>query len=315
MKKIKKILIVVVICVFAIGIVKDQIIKSVVTVVATQVVGAPVHINGFSLGIFKQSVKISGFRIYNPKGFSKGILVDLPKINVSYDLGSVLKQKLHLPNVEIELKEMGLEKNNKGELNVDSLKVVKEGKGKDAKPAPQMPLQLDIVKLGIGKIVLKDYSAGKAPVIKVYDININKTYKNINSAQQLAALIFAEPMKAAGIQGAKIYGVAMLAGAAVLPVAVAAKFIGKDSVQQDFTEDFDSVFAESSLVLKKMGRITKENKSSGSLSAEVNGAQVYVKVTEKSDNKTAVVISARKFLLPKPEIAGGILYELSARLK
>ena len=155
MKRIRKIFIIVVISIFAIGIVKDLIIKSVVTVVATQVVGAPVHIGGFSLGVFKQSVRIAGFKIYNPKGFSKGILVDLPKINVVYDLKQLFKQKLHLPYVEIELKEMGLEKNSKGELNVDSLKVVKEGKSRETKSAKQMPMQLDLVKLGMGKIILK----------------------------------------------------------------------------------------------------------------------------------------------------------------
>lgn len=315
MKKINKTLIIVAISIFAIGIAKDQIIKSIVTVAATEIVGAPVHIDGLSLGIFKQSVKISGFRIYNPKGFSKDILVDLPKINVAYDLGSLAKKRLHLPDVEVELKEMGLEKNIKGELNVDSLKVVKEGKSKEIKPSPQMPMQLDLVKLGIGRIVLKDYSAGKEPSVKVYDININKTYKNITSAQQLAVLILAEPMKSAGIRGAKIYGVAMLAGAAVLPVAVAATFIGRDSVQQEFADDFDTVFEASSVILKKMGRITKEDKPAGILNAGVNGAQVYLKVTKKSVDKTGVVISARKYLFPKPEIAGGVLYEISKRLK
>lgn len=315
MKKIRNILFVTVISIFVVVIVRDQIIKAVVTVAATQVLGAPVHIGGFSLGIFKQSVRISGFKIYNPKGFSKHTLVDLPKISVVYDLRALFKQKLHLSNVEIELKEMGLEKNVKGELNVDALKVVKQGKTQEAKPAPQMPMQLDIVKLGIGKVVLKDYRAAKEPSVKVYDININKTYKNITSAEQLATLILAEPMKSAGIEGAKIYGVAMLAGVAVLPVSIAATFIGKDSVQDDFAEKFDRVFEVSLATLKKMGKVTKENRPEGSLSAEVDGAQVYLKITKKSGNKSGVVISARKYLLPKPEIAGGVLYEISEQLK
>jgi len=315
MKKIRKILLVVIISIFALVIVKDQIIKVTVTVAATQVVGAPVHIDDFSLGVFNQSVKISGFRIYNPKGFSKGILVDLPKINVRYDLGALFKKEIHLVDTEIELKEMGLEKNSEGKLNVDALKVVKQGQAQGAKPSQQMPMRLDTVKLGIGRIVLKDYSAGKAGVVKVYDINIHKSYKNITSAQQLAALILAEPMKSAGIQGAKIYGVAMLAGVAVLPVAVAATFIGRDSVQQDFTVSFDELFETSSVILKKMGRLTKEDKANGILGAEINSAQIALKIRKKSNNKTEVVISARKYLLPKPEIAGGVLYEISEKLK
>ncbi|MDD5477577.1 MAG: AsmA family protein [Candidatus Omnitrophica bacterium] len=315
MKKIRNILIVVVISIFAVVIVRDQVIKSVITVAATQVLGAPIHINGFSLGVFNQSVRISGFKIYNPKGFSRGILVDLPKINVLYDLGALFKKEIHLVNVEIELKEMGLEKNSAGKLNIDALKAAKQERGKEDKSSKQMPMRLDTVKLGIGRIVLKDYSAGEEPAVKVYDININKTYKNITSAQQLAALILAEPMKSAGIEGAKIYGAAMLAGVAVLPVAVAATFIGRDSVQHEFIAGFDKVFETSSVVLKKMGRLTKEDKPNGILGAEIDSAQVALKIRKKPDNKTEVVISARKYLFPKPEIAGGVLYEISEKIK
>ncbi|MDD5108102.1 MAG: hypothetical protein PHC29_01125 [Candidatus Omnitrophica bacterium] len=314
MKRIRKIFLIVFICIFALGIIKDQIIKTVVIVSATQLLGSPVHISGFSLGVFKQSVRISGFKIYNPKGFSKGILVDLPKINVAYDLGACFKQKLHLSLVEIELKEMGLERNSAGELNVDSLKVVKQSKSRDAKFSKQIPMQLDKVKFGIGKIVLKDYSSA-GEVIKVYDVNINKEYENITSAGQLAGLILVEPMKSAGIEGAKIYGAAMLAGVAVLPVAVAAKFMGRDTVQEELRGNFDHVFEVSLNVLKRMGRVTEEDKSRGILSAEVGGAQVSLVATKKAHNKTGVVISARQYFFPKPEIAGGVLYKISEKLR
>ena len=316
MKKIIVTLVIVIICILAAGIIKDQVIKTAVTVVATQITGAPVHIDRFALGIFRQSVRISGFKIYNPNGFSRSLLVDLPRINVSYDLGALLfRKQLHLINTEIALREMGLEKNRKGELNVDALALVKQGKKQSAKPAAQMPMQLDMLQLGIGRIVSRDYSSGKIPVVKVYDINIHKNYRNITSAQQLAGLILAEPMKEAGIRGVKIYGVAMLAGVAVLPVAVAATFAGKDNVEQEFLTNFDNLFETSLTVLKGMGKISREDKSIGIIDAEVNSAQIAVKITKQEENKTKIVISARKYLLPKPEIAGGILYEVSERLK
>lgn len=313
MKKIITVAVIVIVVIFSAGILKDQIIKSVVTIVASEVTGAPVHIGGFSLGVFSQSVRISGFKMYNPKGFSRGILADLPKINVLYDLGALFKKKIHLVNVEIELKEMGLEKNKEGKLNVDQLKVVQEAEKQGSKP--QLPLQIDVLKLGMGKIVFRDASSGGEPSIKVYDINLQKTYKNITSAQQLAALILVEPMKQAGIQGAKIYGVAMLAGAAVLPVAIAATFVGKDNVEQDFSASFDNVYGAGLEVLKRMGRVTREDKAAGVVSANINGSQVTLRVKKNPDNKIRVIISARKYLLPKPEVAGGVLYEISNRLK
>jgi len=319
MKKALIAIAIVIIIIFALGIIKDQIIKSVVTVVATQVTGLPVHIDGLSLGVLRQSMRISGFKMYNPKGFSQGIMIGLSRINVSFDLGALIKKKIHLVSAEIELREMGLEKNKEGKLNVDELKIAKQGgkqEEKKAEKAPeQLPLQIDMLKLGIGRIVFKDYSAVKEPSIKVYDINIHKSYKNITSVQQLVGLILTEPMKAAGIQGAKIYGVAMVAGVAVLPVAIAATFVGKDSAQQDFAAAFDNVYEVGLGVLKQMGKVTSIDKPGGVIGANINSVSVTLKIKKKADNKTQVIISARKYFLPRSEIAGGVLYEITQKLK
>ena len=312
-------IVVIVIAIFVLSIAKDQIIKSVVTAVATEITGAPVHMDGFSLGIFSQSVKISGFKMYNPKGFSRDVFIDMSKIIVACDVGALFKGKLHLIDAEIELKEMGLEKNKEGQLNADSLKVVEEGKkqgqGQPQKPAKQMPMQIDLLKLKIGKIVYKDYSVGPSPSVQVYDINIQKNYKNITSAQQLTALILAEPMKAAGIQGAKIYAVAMLAGVAVLPVAIAANFAAKDSAAQDFAANFDKTYQTTAAVLKGMGKVTKEDRAGGVVAADINGVNVTAKLKKKTDRETEVVVSARKYLLPKQAVASGVIYEISGKLK
>ena len=315
MRKTIVVLAILSIAILSAGIIKDQIIKSVITVIATQVTGSPVHIDGFSLGVFNKSVRISGFKMYNPKGFPKAILVDLPKINVRYDPGALLKKKLHLVSVEIEIKEIGLEKNKEGKWNVDELKVVKQGRQQAGKPSKQVPMQLDLLTLSMGRIVLKDYSSAGELIVKVYDINIRKSYKNITSVQQLAALILAEPMKAAGIQGAEIYGAAMLTGVAVLPVAVALTLMGRDSVQQDFIATFDNTYEEALGVLKQQGKITREDKSQGIIGATINSTQINVKIIKKAGNKVQVVVSARKYLLPKPEIAGGVLYRISDKLK
>lgn len=314
MKKALIVLAIVVVSILAIGILKDQIIKSIITIAATEVTGAPVHIDGFSLGLFNQSVRISGFKMYNPKGFPRGILVHLSKINVTYDLGALFKKKLRLASAEIELKEMGLIKNAQGQLNVNELKVMKQAERKEAKPSRQMPMQIDLLKLGIGKIVSKDYSPGKEPVVYVYDVNIHKSYKNITSVQELAALIMIEPMKAAGIQTAGIYGVAMVAGVAILPVGIAATFAGKDSVQQEFALSFEEVYGAALAVLSRKGKVTEE-KAAGVIRGNVDSAWVTVKISNKIAKITKVVVSARKYLFPKPKIAGGVLYEIAEKLK
>ncbi len=317
---IKKFLIVLGIVVFSlvcIAVLKNQIIKSVVTKVATQVVGAPVHMDSFSLDIFSSTIHISGFKMYNPSGFPKGILVSCPKINVIYDRTALFKHKLHFLIAEIEIKEFGLTKNKEGKLNVDSLKIVQESaeKGEKSKSKP-IPMQIDLLTLSIGKVVYKDYTNGEEPGVRVHDVNIHRNFKNITSAQQLTVLLLVEPLKAAGIKGAIIYGVSMLAGVEVLPVIIAVKFLGKDNVQESIDETFEHVYKVSLEVMTRMGTITKDDATNGEIKASINGTMVALKLKKSAaDHKTEITISARKYLFPKPDIAGGVLYQITEKLQ
>lgn len=317
MKKIIIVALVVIVGFFVVGMAKDQIIKSVVMAVGSNVTGTRIQIGGFSLGILKQVVSIKNFKMYNPAGFPAGVMVDLPQVHVESELFSLLKGKLHLKTVSIELKELNLIKNKEGKLNVDSLKVSQQQpeEAREKKPAKPQQMQIDLLNLNIGRIVMRDYSVEKGPAVEVYDINLKKSYKNITGAQQLTALILTEPMKAAGIKGAAIYGVSALAGVAVLPVAATVMFMGKDSAEKDFDVSLDKLYNVSLKLLNSIGQVKKEDKASGVIQADVRGANITVKLKELSGRTNQIVISARKYMLPKPEIAGGILYQITEELK
>ena len=126
LEKWQKILIIVVIVFLCLGIIKNPLIKSVVTIGASKVVGAPVHIDSFAVGVFKQSVRIKGFKLYNPKGFPEEPLIDIPEVSVDYNLPALLGGKLHLPLIVVNLKEMVVIRNKDGKLNVDALKVAQK---------------------------------------------------------------------------------------------------------------------------------------------------------------------------------------------
>ena len=289
---------------------KNLIVKSVVTSVASRITGAPVHIDHLALDVLSSTIRVSGFVMNNPSGFPEGILVSCPQIKVIYDRPTLLKHTPHFLLVEIELKEMGLVRNKEGKLNVDSLKT-----GQQAKSSPPNPMQIDLLILSIGKIVYKDYTIGAEPSVRVYDVNRHRSYKGIPSAQQLTLLVLAEPMKAAAIRDAEIYGAAMVTGVAVLPIAVAATFIGRDSVRQTIDATFEHVYAVSLEVITRMGTITKHDASHGAIGASINGARVSLVLKKDADNKTEIEISARKYLLPKLDIAGGVLYQILDRMQ
>jgi uncharacterized protein involved in outer membrane biogenesis len=322
MKKLPVVLLIIVALLVGVAVLKDQILKSVITATASGITGAPVSIDKFSLGIIKQSVRIEGFKMGNPQGFPSGTLIDLPKIEVAWDLPAFFKGTIHLRLVDVNLKEIGLTKNKDGKLNVDSLKVVQEqqkaSKGKKAeekKPAKALALQIDLLNMQMGRLVMKDYSAGAQPSVQAYDINIKKSYKNITSPQQLAALILSEPMKQAGIKGAGIYGVALLTGVGFVPVVAVVALTGKDSVQKEVNVAFDQTYGVSLDVLKQMGKVSKEDKTQGLINAEVNGASVTLKLKQVSAKATQITVSARKYMLPKQEIANGVLYQISEKIK
>ncbi len=300
---------VVVVSLVSIIIFKNLIIKSVVTNISSGIVGAPIHMDSFSMNILTSTIHITGFKIYNPSGFPEGMLVSCPKINVIYDRASLFSKKPHLRLMDIELKQMVLVKNKEGKLNVDSLKIVHPSKS-----SPPAPMQIDLLNLKIGQIVYKDYTIGAVPAVRVYNVNRQQSYKSIPTAQQLALLVLSQPMKAAAIRDAEIYGVAIFAGVAVLPVAVVATFISKDNVRQTIDDGFEHTYAISLEVVKTMGTVTQQDASNGVIKANINGSSVGLLLKKSAENKTEITISARKYMLPEVDIAGGVLYQILDKL-
>jgi hypothetical protein len=152
-------------------------------------------------GIFKTSIGINELQLYNPSGFVDELMIDLPEIYVDYDLGAFMKGRTHLEEVRLNLKEFIVVKNEAGELNLDSLNVVKteeeeEVIDKGKKEKTKMPkLQIDLLELRIDKVVYKDYSKGTPPKVKEYNVNIDERFENITDPKTLGRLIIVKALK------------------------------------------------------------------------------------------------------------------------
>lgn len=318
--KFIKIFVIILVILIGLGIAKDQIIKAAAQVGASRVLGTDVSVGGFSFGILRQSMRVRAFKIGNPPGFPEGTMLDVTEVGVDYDLSALLSGKLHFPLVILNLNEMVVVKNPDGVLNVDALKVAgkKEAAppGKSEKPSKPLSFKIDVLRLNVNRVVFKDYTQGKEPLVQVFDVNLkDKTYTDIQSARQLAALIMVEAMKPTAIKGAKIYGAATVLGAGFLPAGIAGTLLGKDSAQAEFGAPFDQVYQAAVEIIGKSGTVTSMNKAEGVIKADVNGHNVTVKITKNDQGKTEIVIAARKFLIPKPEVAQGILYQVQEKFK
>ncbi|HPN73053.1 MAG TPA: hypothetical protein PKZ41_03555, partial [Candidatus Omnitrophota bacterium] len=144
------------------------------------------------IGIISTLVGIEDLKLFNPAGFEDKLMLDMPEIYVDYDLPAILGGKIHLNDVRLEMKEFYVVKNAKGELNLNSLNVVKQQKA--AEPAAgekgKMPeMQIDSLTLKIGKVVYKDYSKGGAPQVQEFNIGLDEKYSDINDPQELVSLI------------------------------------------------------------------------------------------------------------------------------
>ncbi len=191
--KMLKVAITVVAVLIVLSFVKDMVIKISVEKGMQLVTGLRLNMGGFNVGLLRTVVGIRNLVLFNPAGYKDRTMLNMPEVYVHYDLPAIIGGKIHLPEVRIDMKEFMVVKNEKGELNLNSLKVVqaqKEGKKPEAKAAGKAPqIQIDDLTLKIGKVIYKDYSKGGAPTVMEYNVNVNERYKNITNPYALVSLI------------------------------------------------------------------------------------------------------------------------------
>jgi uncharacterized protein involved in outer membrane biogenesis len=190
MKKVGIFLIIIIVIVGGAVVAKNIIAKSAVSTAVKLITGLKLEMSSMNVGVVNTLVGIKDLKLFNPPDFKDAVMVDMPEIYVNYDLGALLKKKIHLEEVRIDLKQFTVVKNAQGQLNLDSLKVVQESKEKEKKEKAAMPeLTIDLLQLKIGKVVYKDYSRGGEPQVKEFNVNLNERYENITDPYALGSLI------------------------------------------------------------------------------------------------------------------------------
>ncbi|MDP2652894.1 MAG: hypothetical protein Q8Q08_02560 [Candidatus Omnitrophota bacterium] len=323
--------------IFAVGmaaawIIKDVLMKAVITTAGSGALGAPVSMEGFSSNPLTQKVHIRGLRVGNPAGFPKETLLDIPDVVVDFDLPSVLKGENHLPLVRMNMKELIVVKNKDGQLNVDALKVVQDAKKKEEKkdqtvPSPKgaaqemdpwkMKMQIDVLKLNVEKVVFKDYSKGDPPFVKAYDVPLkNKTFRNIKGLPQMITLVLVQAMGPTAIKSAGLYGAAAWLGVGFLPAGVLGVIVAKDNATAEYEGiSLKTVFDVCLKAISDAGSIKRSDPASGFIQGKFQGCDVKVRIQKAESRRVHLQITARKFLLAKPEIASGLLYQINQQLQ
>jgi hypothetical protein len=321
----KQIGIVIVVILVAGVLLKDLIVKNVMTAVMTKALGTQASVGSFSMSLLSQKVRIKNITIQNPQGFPQEAFITIPEIGLDYDLGALIQQKLHVPLIIVDVKELIVVKNKEGKLNVDSLAVAQEKpatkeepKKEDGKSVEIPPFQIDELKLNIGRVVYKDFSKGEPPVVQAYETPLqNKSFKNITSVPQMITLVLVQGLGPTAIKSGGLYAAATVLGVGFLPAGILGAVVADDDTTFEFKgKSLDVIVAALLKVIEQnKGTVKSSDKATGAVSAKVSGADIDVKMEKPSRGVVKVTIQARKFMLPKPEIASGILYQLQQELK
>ena len=215
MKKIVLTVIAVIAVLVAVSFVRDMIIKISVEKGVEMVTGLKLHMGSFRMSLIASSVRIGNMKIYNAPQFKDKVMADFPEIYVAYDLPAIIGGKIHLKKVRLDLKQFIVVKNEKKELNLNSLKVVKaqtRGVKAESEGSPMPPIQIDVLELKIKQALYKDYSRSSTPSVKEYNVNLDERYTNITNPYALVSLIVVKALSNTAISGAANFDINGLKG-------------------------------------------------------------------------------------------------------
>ena len=199
MKKLGIVLIIILVVIVALVLCKNTIARKATTAGIQAGTGLEADIGSMNVGLVDTLVGIDRFRLMNPPGFHDEVMIDMPEIYVNYDMGALLKKKVHLEEVRLNLKELLVVKNENGEINLNALKTTQKEEekepGEKKKEAEMLEIQIDVLDLKIGKVVFKAYTGGEAPVVREFNINVERRFENISDPRTIPNLIIVEALK------------------------------------------------------------------------------------------------------------------------
>jgi hypothetical protein len=177
---------------------KDVIVKQALSQGLKALTGVKLNIETMNVGIANTSIAIKGIKMYNPGGFKDKLMADIPEIYADYCFASLWRGKLHFARLRLDLKELTVVKNKDGEINLKRLKTVRakkeEAPAQKAERPKKSRLQVDVLELKVDKVIYKDYSKGTPPKLRVYNVNIDERYENIDNLKGLTNLILVKAL-------------------------------------------------------------------------------------------------------------------------
>jgi len=159
-----------------------------------KVTGFPLHIGSLRLSPLHSRLEAARVKLLNPPEFVDRVFVDVQRLYVDYEFGSLLRRQPHLTRLDLQIQKMVIVKNADGRSNIQQL----SGVASREEDAPSTPFRIDTLHLEIGVITIKDYS-GREPKERSLTLNINETFYNITESTDINRLVLLTVMKNVGL--------------------------------------------------------------------------------------------------------------------
>ncbi len=194
MKKLLwKILAVLVVLLVILFLARNVIARKSVEYGAKKITGFPLEIGSVDLGLFSGKVDVHDLKLMNPPEFPEKMFVDMPRLYVDYQLGSMISGAPHVNDMLINIKQLVVVKNNQGESNAQKLKGVVSSGGGSSKSSKYT---VDKLRIHVGTVTIKDYSHAK-PTERNITLNVDATYNNITDSTDITRLVLLTVMSQA----------------------------------------------------------------------------------------------------------------------
>lgn len=176
---------------------RNFIAKKAIKYTAEKKMGLDARMESLNINLIKTSVNIEGLTLYNPQGFSKNKMVFIPRIYVDYILTDLLQNKIHIKKIDFYLKEILVERNEKG-VNLQHVKLPstkkRTKKSRERKKTPskkKRKLKIDKFHLKIDRVKYINFT-NRGKTKQIANINLDTTFNNINSLRELKTIIVAQ---------------------------------------------------------------------------------------------------------------------------
>ena len=108
---------------------KNPLLKTIARWNIKSTTGLETSIGAFDLDFGRSRLQITRFRIYNPPGFGKAVLFDIPEIYLQFDPQEASDGKLRFKEVRFNMAEANVVRNTNGVTNLEALKDALETNG------------------------------------------------------------------------------------------------------------------------------------------------------------------------------------------